>query len=48
MGLGKNMDTLEHRAFWASVNKASEIVRKWPLWKRNLKVTNYLKKGGER
>jgi hypothetical protein len=39
--LKKNKNTKENEEFWKHAEKASEKVKKWPEWKRNIKLTNY-------
>lgn len=40
MPLKKKINS-ETKDFWLSVERASRKIKKWPKWKRNLKVTQY-------
>ncbi len=41
MGLSRNLDDEDSKAFWDTAEKASKKVATWPEWKRNVRVTKY-------
>ena len=41
MGLSRNLDDEDSKAFWETAKKAREKVATWPEWKQNVRVTKY-------
>ncbi len=41
--ISKNKDTMERRKFWEHIEKCVNIIKTWPKWKRDIKVTKYSK-----
>ena len=42
MKIKRNQQDKNTQKFWENVDKAQKNVEKWPEWKRNVQLTNYL------